>query len=60
MCRPGIHRPSSSPAAIADPIHTGKKRSSVESLPTTAGAAVRVTVSVMPVPPGRVRHRHAR
>ena len=41
--RSGINRPSSRPVAMARPIHTGRNRSSVESLAVTEPVSVAVT-----------------
>jgi len=47
---PGTDRPSNRPAAIATPIHTGRKRSSVDNLSTTgaSGLVVSVTLKIRP------------
>jgi hypothetical protein len=42
--RPGKTRPRPIPSAIATPIHTGRKRSSVESLSMTGESSGRASV----------------
>ena len=58
--KPGTRRPSSRPAAIAAPIHTGKNRSSLDNrattgrcpaAPVTSLALVSVTAVPLPAVP---------
>ena len=65
LFRPGTSRPSSSPAAIAAPIHTGRNRSSLDSRVITgccpAGPVISlVFVSVTVAPRSRTVIRNVR